>query len=60
VLAAISKLLNFDKALVLDMYIDGVIEDLRTSKIGANYSGYNQATDLLNQMRTLRSRESKK
>jgi hypothetical protein len=30
---ALSKLLNFDKALVLDMYIEGVTEDLRSAAL---------------------------
>jgi hypothetical protein len=46
--AALSKLLNFDKALVLDMYIEGVTEDLRGASIGVGLSdGSSQAGGLL-------------
>ena len=46
--AALSKLLNFDKALVLDMYIEGVTEDLRGAAIGAGLvDGSSQAGGLL-------------
>jgi heme-based aerotactic transducer len=51
--AALSKLLNFDKALVLDMYIEGVTEDLRATSIGMPSSGANQATHLLERMRLI-------
>jgi hypothetical protein len=46
--AALSKLLNFDKALVLDMYIDGVTEDLRQAAVGEPYlGGHHQASQLV-------------
>jgi Protoglobin len=46
--AAISKLLNFDKALVLDMYIEGVTEDVRNQAIGVGLAdGSTQADGLL-------------
>jgi hypothetical protein len=51
VLAALSKLLNFDKALVLDMYIDGVTEELRATKIGIDLNGADQASELVARMR---------
>jgi hypothetical protein len=37
--ASLSKLLNFDKGLVLDMYMEGVTEDLRAAWIGTNVDG---------------------
>jgi hypothetical protein len=46
-MSALSKLLNFDKALVLDMYIEGVTEDLRSTNIGARFDGGTQARELL-------------
>ena len=50
-IVALSKLLNFDKALVLDMYIDGVTEDLRQAAIGEQYiGGGNQASELVRRM----------
>jgi hypothetical protein len=46
--AALSKLLNFDKALVLDMYIEGVTDDLRTTAIGLGaHDATSQASALL-------------
>jgi hypothetical protein len=50
-IAALSKLLNFDKALVLDMYIDGVTEDLRQAAIGERHiGGPHQASELMRRM----------
>jgi heme-based aerotactic transducer len=49
--AALSKLLNFDKALVLDMYIQGVTEDLRSAVIGTSFdAASSQAGGLLRRM----------
>jgi len=49
--AALSKLLNFDKALVLDMYIHGVTEDLRSAAIGTGFdAASSQAGGLLRKM----------
>jgi hypothetical protein len=45
-IAALSKLLNFDKALVLDMYIDGVTEEMRATRIGAEFDRTSQAGGL--------------
>lgn len=45
--AALSKLLNFDKALVLEMYIEGVTEEVRSTNIGAACDLTNQASKLL-------------
>jgi len=50
-IAALSKLLNFDKALVLDMYIDGVTEDLRANRIGAEFEKSSQASELFRRPR---------
>jgi hypothetical protein len=45
---ALSKLLRFDKTLVLDMYIEGVTEDLRSAAIGTSLDiGSTQADGLL-------------
>jgi hypothetical protein len=52
--AALSKLLNFDKALVLDMYIQGVTEDLRSAVIGTSFdAASSQAGGLLRRMAEL-------
>jgi hypothetical protein len=45
-IAALSKLLNFDKALVLDMYIDGVTDEVRATTIGAEFERTSQASGL--------------
>jgi len=50
-IAALSKLLNFDKALVLDMYIDGVTEEVRSTKIGAEFDRTSQAGGLFRRLR---------
>jgi hypothetical protein len=43
-IASLSKLLNFDKALVLDMYIEGVTEDVRAARIGPYPDGPDERT----------------
>jgi hypothetical protein len=59
--AALSKLLNFDKALVLDMYIQGVSEDLRSSVIGTSLDdASSQAGGLLRRMAGLSANSDRK
>jgi hypothetical protein len=49
--AALSKLLNFDQALVLDMYIEGVTDDLRSQVVGREFESTTQASRLAMIMR---------
>jgi hypothetical protein len=50
---ALSKLLSFDKALVLDMYIAGVTDDARSSATGIGVDASSQASELLRKMGAL-------
>jgi hypothetical protein len=53
--AALGKLLNFDKAIVLDIYVEGVTDDLRSATIGAGFDDVSQASELLRRMRDFSS-----
>jgi hypothetical protein len=50
-LAALNKLLNFDKALVLDMYISRVTLDGGATGVGVDLNGASQASELVRRMR---------
>jgi hypothetical protein len=50
---ALSKLLSFDKALVLDMYIAGVTDDVRSSATGTSFDPSSQASELLRKIAAL-------
>ena len=50
---ALSKQLSFDKALVLDMYIVGVTDDVRSSVTGTSFDASIQASELLRKMAAL-------